>query len=36
MDFQGTFDNVEWIAMLNRMREVECDEIPMLASYFKD
>ena len=36
VDFQGAFDNVEWTAVLDRMREIECDDLAMWVNYFRD
>lgn len=34
VDFQGAFDNLEWGCVLDRLREVGCEEIRLWESYF--
>lgn len=34
VDFKGAFDNLEWKCVLERLRDVECEELGLWESYF--
>lgn len=36
VDFKGAFDNLEWKCVLDRLREIGCDEIGLWESYFDE
>lgn len=36
VDFKGAFDNLEWKCVLDKLREVGCEEIGLWESYFNE
>ncbi|KAJ3661589.1 hypothetical protein Zmor_005980 [Zophobas morio] len=36
VDFKGAFDNLEWPGLLNRLREIGCEEIDVWKDYFSE
>ncbi|KMQ89014.1 reverse [Lasius niger] len=35
VDFQGAFDNLEWDCVIQKLREIGCEEIGLWESYFR-
>lgn len=36
VDFSGAFDNLEWQRVIEKLREIECEEIGLWMSYFRE
>lgn len=35
VDFKGAFDNLEWMRVIEKLREIGCEEMSLWKSYFQ-